>query len=296
MERFRSILVVAGLGRMDIPTLQTAMSIASANDANLSLLNVSRPPSRWRRSESIPHPTTSRDIERMRNLMLSANLRDGVVIETRVGRPLLEILRYVHTNDCDLVIVGEPRLSGKEPRSISPGLMELVHTSPVPVWIIRPAHVGPSNVLAMVDLDSSDPNRLRLNDLAISLAGTAAGSPKRLILAHACDPATSGTIPVLSSDRLVDETRSAHLDQLIEIGRQHGVSKANCHLAIGDHDDLISPFIRKLDADLVVASVASQTHAGRFLTGDAVEKLLRTTSSSLLAVKLFHPTAAAPSP
>lgn len=260
---------------MDVPTLQAATTIASANDAILNLLNVHPAPAKWRRSD----PGSQRndrsggfDVKRIGNLLLSANHGDGVVIETRIGKPITEALRFVQTNDCDLVIVGEPKPVGNEPRQVSPGLMELVHNCPVPVWIIRPARSGSSKVLSMVDLDSSDPKRGALNTLAIELGTSAAGGPKKLLLGHMCNLAN----------------RSAHESLLLDLASQHGIREQNTHQVSGTHGDVISQFIRKLDVGLVVAGVASQTHAGKFLTGDAVERLLRTTSSSLLALKLYR--------
>jgi nucleotide-binding universal stress UspA family protein len=291
MGRFKRVLVAASPGHLEPAALRAAVRLADTSNAHLTVLSVLEPLPRWRRTVKVEgraidlQDLVLRDrSERLRRFVEFTRPRREVALETRIGKPLVEVVRFALSHDCDLVVVGETEPSKGSRLGVSTGVMQLLRQCPVPVWAIRPTRGRTLGVLALVDPDPTDPVRDGLNDLVLELATSMVRQDGgELHVAHAWNvdgEATAGTGIVQA---VVDE-HQAQLDGLTE---RHGVSQAGgfVHLVQGEAGGVLPELAERLNINLIVMGTMARTGLRGLLVGNTAETILRSVRCSVLALK-----------
>jgi universal stress protein E len=302
MERFKNILVATSPGHLEPPTLRSAVKLADANDARLTVMDVIAPLPAWRRNMNVEGRVLDIEAailhdreERLRHLL--ENTRDGPdaeVIET-VGEPFLEVIRRVLVEDHDLVMVGEPVAEKPDEPHLSSGVMHLLRKCPVPVWVMRSSRADSRRVLALVDPDPDDPVGDGLNDLIMELGMSLAHRPGwELHLGHAWT--LEGEAALRSSpyvelpgemvDVMVRDTKATRLGQLDVLAIRHVTeSERSIHMVAGAPGVVLPRLADRLDVDLIVMGTVGRTGLSGLIMGNTAETILRSVRCSVLAVK-----------
>lgn len=303
MDRFKRILVAASPGRLEPLTLRTAVKLADANKAHLTVLDVVAPLPPWRKKTNVEgriidvEAALLRDREeRLRHKV--ENTRGGGDIEVivTVGEPFLDVIRHVLARGHDLVMLGEPEVKKAAVPQLSSGVMHVLRKCPAPVWVMYPSLARKLRILALVDPDPSDPVRDGLNDLVMELAmSLARRDDGELHLGHAWTPegeATLRTSPYVELpgdivDAMVRETETAHQDQLNLLAKRHhlGELDASIHMVSGEPGVVLPRPANRLDIGLIVMGTVGRTGLKGLIMGNTAETILRSVRCSALAVK-----------
>jgi universal stress protein E len=301
MARFRNILVSAPPGRVDVSTLRRAAGLAERSGAQLTVLGAVEPIRSWQREVEVGGRVVN--VEQMLLADHAAVVREAVAraraaqarVEVRTGKASQEVLRSVVTNGIDLVIVAEPAPE-ESGSGLSPDLMRLLRTCPVPVWVMRPSRARKLRILALVDPDPGDPIRHGLNsgilDMALSLSRDSDGE---LHVGHAWEMVgesafrTSAfvSLPALEVDQMVRATEQQHREKLEELAARKGVGAAGgkVHLVRGDPSVVLAALISRLAVNLVVMGTVARTGLSGWIMGNTAETILRSVACSVLAIK-----------
>ena len=301
MKRFKNILYHADGNPPSQESLNRALTLAQANAARLTVIDV------------VSAIETSADIEQRYDLnvqelmcqrrleqleaWLEPHTRNDSPIYTQVvsGTPFLELIRAVQRNSYDLLIKPPHPHEGLTERLLYGSFdLHLLRKCPCPVWIDRPESAHPyRNILAAVDpadLSCLDLNRL-IMDLASSLA---ARESANLHVIHAWRlPGESmlrsgrARIPAREVERLLDETEQSHRQRLDELLRDYELSTEShgVRLVKDKAAKAITAVADCSHADLIVMGTVGRTGIPGFIIGNTAEDVLRTTRSSILAVK-----------
>ncbi len=195
MHRFKNILLCCGSERNETAICR-AVELAIENSAKLTLIDVvPHIPKAVGMLTDIAEPQelerlVSKD-HRTRLLQVASEYSDtGVAIDVVVGRgkPAVEIVRYVLSNEIDLVIKSAEGES--TPGYFFGGVAQsLMRTCPAPVWILKPDVHGPfARILAAVDMDDDDPPHASLNQQILQIATAIATREKaELDVVSVCD-------------------------------------------------------------------------------------------------------------
>ena len=173
MRRFRNILLVIEPGIDNHFAIERAFELATSNGAGLSLISVVEEAPILRRAA--PDLLETLVAERTDELQaIAAQWTGSASIHVPVGRPFLEIVRWVIQNDLDLVI--KPKAKGRSRfRELGSTDMHVLRKCPCPVWIVR-SEGGEScrRILAAVDVEPEDDEATalarRVLEVATSLA------------------------------------------------------------------------------------------------------------------------------
>ena len=302
MDRFKNILVAASPGHLEPLTLRSAVKLADANDARLTLVDVVAPLGMWRKMVNVEGRVIDVEAalvkdreERLRHLIGNTQARPTTEGIVTVGEPFLEVIRQVLTGDHDLLLVGEPAPDRPHAPQLSSGIMHLLRKCPVPVWVARSARPDNVRVLALVDPDPDDPVRHGLNalvlDLATSLARREGGE---LHIAHAWELAGEAImrsspnvqLPGSVVDAMVSETEVTRLRQLDALVIRHvGESDRTIHMLAGTAGEVLPRLADRLDIGVVVMGTVGRTGLRGLIMGNTAETILRAVRCSVLAVK-----------
>jgi len=300
MKRFKKILYFADNPDTQYETLERAVALAKANDARLTIMDVTA------------EAEEATEIEKRFGIDLNAALREhrleqlealtalhaeaGVMIYTQVltGLPFIEVIRAVQLNGYDLLIKVAGRSSGLTERLFGSCDMHLLRKCPCPVWIDRPDCAHPyQNILAAVDPlgdTAKGINRL-IMDLATSLAER---DQTRLHVVHVwCLEGESrlsggcGRISETEIRLLLNESERRHRDGLNELLNGYGMSVGdeNVHLLKGGAAQNIGGLARELCTDLIVMGTVGRSGISGLLIGNTAEDVILTTHTSVLTVK-----------
>ncbi len=302
MDRFKNILVAASPGHLEPLTLRSAIELANANQARLTVLDVVAPLPAWRKTVNVDGRVV--DIEaallhdheqRLRHLV--DNTRGGASAEVTVGvgEPFLEVIRRVLSEGHDLVMVGEPAADAPDVPQLSSGVTHVLRKCPVPVWVIRPSRAANRRILALVDPQPDDPVRDGLNDLvmelAVSLAHRTGGE---LHVGHAWSlvgEATLRSSPYVKLgkaevDAIVRSTQAIVREQVDMLILRHTTeSECSVHTVAGEPGIVLPRLAHRLDVDLIVMGTVGRTGLRGLIMGNTAETILRSVRCSVLAVK-----------
>lgn len=303
MDRFKKILVAASPGHLEPLTLRTAVSLAEANDAHLTVLDVIAPLPPWRKTMHVERQTIDVEAallqdreERIRHLIENTRGGEDTEVVVTVGEPFLEVVRHVLAHGHDLVMMGEPEVNRSTLPQPSSGVMKVLRKCPTPVWVMHPSLTKELRILALVDPDPSDPVRNGLNDLVLELATSLARRHNgELHLGHAWTlegEATLRTSPFVElPDRVVDamvkDTEAVHRDQLNALADRHQLSDlgACIHMVSGEPGVVLPGLADRLDIGLIVMGTVGRTGLRGLIMGNTAETILRTVRCSVMAVK-----------
>jgi nucleotide-binding universal stress UspA family protein len=310
MKRFTNILLIAGGDNWRETALERAVSLATENQADLTVVDVIELSvdlqvlGREKRDRLISE-IVGRRLGQLDNMV--QHVRDRVTVQTRVirGTAFLEIIREVLRNNFDLVMKmsgGSRRLNNLLLGSID---MHLLRKCPCPVWIMKSGEsVQYQRVLAAVDIEpeSGDQQKSALNKQILEMASSLALSEfGELHIVHAWMKNSRTILDGVGSDFDDDEveswgekTRQLHrlwLDkQQRQLLKTLGKETMNylapqLHLLEGEICDLVTDFIDKNKIDVVVMGTVARTGISGFFMGNTAESILNTIDCSMLAVK-----------
>ena len=303
MDSFERIVLAASVGEMDLPVLEASVAIAQGSGAQLTLLDVFEPLPSWRQAVNVEGRTIEVQKlmledrqEQLRELIAAAGGSSDTEVMTMLGRPFIEVIRYVTTNQCDLVIVGEPKPPAQGYRGVRPQVMQLLRKCPVPVWVLRPAPSTQPRVLALIDPDDRDPVRSGLNDLVMETAISVARAKNTEL--HV---ATAWHLPGEASLRSSPfvSIPPAELDLMLDASQEEAASRQNAfvsqravpevetfaHLVYGAPNDVLPNLASELEISLIVMGTVARTGLSGLIMGNTAETILRSVDCSVLALK-----------
>ncbi len=300
MKRFKNILYFADHPDTQRVTLEQAVALSKANDARLTVMDVTA------------EAEEARAIEKRFGIDLNAALREhrleqlealtaphaeaGVMIYTQVltGIPFIEVIRAVQRNGYDLLMKVAQPSGGLAERLFGSSDMHLLRKCPCPVWIDRPDCAHPyQTILAAVNPighTGEGINRL-IMDLATSLAER---QQARLHVVHVWRlvgesrlSSGQGRISETEIRLLLNESERRHRDGLNRLLNDYGMAAGdeNAHLLKGDTAESIVGLARELSIDLIVMGTVGRSGVSGLLIENTAEDVLLTTHASVLTVK-----------
>lgn len=312
MQRFKNILLVFNGSDLSDPAVQRVMTLARANSARVTVVDVINFNSLSRSLEAL-----SEKIDRLHEQMyhdrhkaledLFSELSQDIDISVRVlqGKPFLEVIRYVLENDCDLVI----KSSEQEKRfsSILFGStdLKLLRKCPCPVWIVRPDDSPQSRrLMAAIDLEGfHDEDQLGLlNRQIVEISSSlAASESSELNIVNAWivfgEKLLETKVAKLYEDDVaswmneqennINSAQAKFLQLFKEHLTQNGMENLDCrfHFIEGEAEEVILDFAVKEKIDLVVMGTVGRTDLAGFFVGNTSETILSQLNCSVLAVK-----------
>ena len=285
MKRFKNILAVYRDAVGDNDVLIQASSLARANQARLTIIEV------------VNGATTSEAQldERKKHLSLLADsfAHLGIEIETTVqtGRSFLQIIQQVLRADHDLVIMAADSVSGFKKLFFGSTSMHLMRKCPCPVWIIKPGSgTGFTRIAAAVDTSPDEPDVSELNvkimDMATSLARENASG---LCVFHAWELVGSDldTMRSETTDEIRQEllqrnegTHRQALDHLLERYSLDDIPLEIC-LQRGAPTSQLPKLVSEKCIDLLVMGTVSRGGIAGLLMGNSAEIILRQVECSV---------------
>ncbi len=179
MKRFSNILLISDDASENSVALDRAIRLARNNQAELTFTAVVESiPKDMQMAINVIKPDELTDLavaekraELQKIIDAASELRQKIEIEILVGNSFLEIIRQVLRNNHDLIIkCAEPSKSLKETLFGSTD-MHLLRKCPCPVWLIKPSdHDHYNRVLAAVDWDEGESNKVNLNNSILEMA------------------------------------------------------------------------------------------------------------------------------
>lgn len=309
----RNVLALAN-GVDDAATFAAAAEFTTRHGATLSALACVEPPSdieRLARSTGLSAAQmTARLVEVRRAALADLARQTGAItaqgVHVTVGKPFLEISRFVAANAIDLVVKSGERLGGSGRFLFASNDQHLVRKCPCAVWLRLPgAPHPPQTILAAVDVDDWDarePETLAaLNRRIVEMARHLATGPKAtVVVLHAWDASGEGLVglfapghdPRIAAQSYVNDVQSAHtasLDRLIAPYRAHaartGGPRIVARLGKGAVRSVIAEQAESLGADILVMGTVAKTGIRGVLIGNTAEDILNTVSCSVMTVK-----------
>ncbi len=308
MNRFKNILVVCQEDSHVKFALERARSLATANGARVTLLDVIDLDQRdvddvlSGLSDRTPHELKLQiqGYHQSRLDHLAADFeRDGLSVSTKVvhGVPFVETIRAVLRDGYDIVMKGA-NVNPATQRSVFLGLdLHLMRKCPCPVMIVNePLISDQSRVLAAVDPDVDDLNKDCVNRLILDLAASLSTLPEsRLHVAHAWRIEeehallTSSLINASAEEikRIKQKKRARRVQELDQLLGETPATPTSCdvHMMQGYAGDVIPMLAAKFQIDLVVMGTVSRTDIGGLFIGSTAETIISRLECSILAVK-----------
>jgi len=303
MDRFKNILVAASPGRIEAPTLRSAISLAEENQAKLTVIDVVAPLPPWRRKANVEGRVI--DIEaalseerrqQIRGLVENAGGGADIDVDVLIGEPFIEVVRRVQSQHHDLVILAEPSRAGSLAPRPSSGVMHILRKCPAPVWVMHPSRAAKMKILALVDPDPGDDVRNGLNDLVLELATSLARMNNgELHIGHAWTFEGEGTLatspfvevsgPTL--DVMITDTERTHADQLDRLLARQDTADVESvvHMVHGSPGVELPRLAERLGTSVIVMGTVGRTGIQGLIMGNTADTILRSVHCSVLAVK-----------
>lgn len=222
---------------------------------------------------------------------VAAAAKAGVMADSEVvlGRPRVEMLKYVTEQLPDVVIVGSRGHSLLGGRLVGSTAFSLMGSSPCPVCI---AKQRPSPVVDRILIGTNfTPVCNRLVDLGIRLARL---FDAELHITHVLEPVKRSFLQFSAvSDEAVDSannnartTAQAKLDEIAARDDAAALSpKLVTHIEEGVASDVVFRQSKELDIDLLMLGTVTQGGMSSMLFGSTAQKLLPTLECSLLTMR-----------
>ncbi|MEM9558106.1 MAG: universal stress protein [Acidobacteriota bacterium] len=295
MDNFKSILLYEGGDAAPGPALDRGTSLAKANDARLTLVDV-LPDSPWLLPSRSDLEGRLIDARRDDLEELAASAREhGIDVEVRVltGRPFVELIREVHGRGHDLVMkTAQGSQDGREGLMGSTAL-HLFRKCPCPVWVVKPGEPTAGRVVAAIDPDPDDPAGDVLSRTVLELALSLARSrDSELEIIHAWRLVSESmlrsprlNVPSEQIDALLDETRERA--EAVVRGLVETVDLSTVRHRVTIAEGLPAGVISRATeaADIAVLGTLSRAGLAGVLIGNTAEQVLRRVDCSVLAVK-----------
>lgn len=322
---FKKILVVCSGSVDDRKALRRAAVLADEGGAEVEIFSVVGPQpgadfvstlggASQDRLDALRREDRSTAItEHLQETGLSADTSITVV----TGKPFLEIVRHVMASECDLVVKAAVHFGALHQQIFGSEDLHLLRKCPVPVWIVRDAHVSDAGpipqampekplVIAAVDfdLDADDDASAVSSEEALNqhIVGAALEIARvhgaGLTLIHAWEAPAEGLLqraaPGISTDEVtayvhsVERRHRAALDvlagQVRSAGAAAGVPVSGILLR-GDPDEIIPEHVNEAGPLALVMGTVGRSGIYGVIIGNTAEDILTAIDGSVLAVK-----------
>lgn len=210
----------------------------------------------------------------------------GRCCEVVTGAPLLEILRYAHDKDMDLIVVGRrcgPRAEEEEERgTLAPRVARKSTCSVLVLPDEHRAHIG--TILVPVRDSECSGNAL---DEACGIAAATDASVVALNVFQVHGGYSRAGLTLEEHKTALEQAARRECDRIIERVDTRSVA-VRCVTMADDADrpvPMIVKVVSQCGADLVVIGARGRTGAAGVLLGNVTERLMRKSPVPVLAVK-----------
>lgn len=299
MVPFKNILVAYQSENRDRGAIRFAIDLARASGGQVTILEVVRlSPYGLEEGEAVLENfqgIVSRTAEDHLKELAGELGGHDLPVFTRViyGRPAVELIRQVLSNDHDLVVKTAGGRGGVADRLLGSIDMRLLRACPCPVMIMKDGRGKPfRRILAAVDPVSVDERDLNLNGEILRVAAFLAefGHAEIHVL-HAWSAWGESLLRSrIRSEELATYVKSMRnqaaraLAETLSSWRSV-VPGRNRHLLKGDPEKAIPLFISKGQIDLLVMGTVAREGFSGFLVGNTAEMILGRIACSVLALK-----------
>jgi nucleotide-binding universal stress UspA family protein len=305
MRRFRKILFLNRPGLDDSHAYKRAVRLAEENGAELKIIEVHATvtPGPEMENQRLSHSALISATKAQRQLHLERmakpyNKQIHISTDIFFGVSFIETIMEVQRHGHDLVVLA-PEKHNLGTMIFGSADMHLLRKCPSPVWIVKPGSDGPfQNIMAAVDMDSSDDRKELLNQQIIELAASLAREEaSKLHIAHAWAAPYSNLTSfndhvstTYNMESWVEDVHMSHkswLTKLVEsyASKQPFGSKPDVHLIQGEAGEVIPQLVKQKNIDLLVMGTVARTGITGFLIGNTAENIISRLNCSLLAVK-----------
>lgn len=316
MQRFKNILCIIQPGSDNQIALQRAVSLATNNQAQLSVVQViDKIPAVGLKHTPISAEQLYQTVIKQHLTELLAIVRPWMQhldIQTKVlcGTAFLQTTREVLVYGHDLVVKVADN-GGLIDRVFGSEDMHLLRKCPCPVWLLKPKlYQAPyQQILAAIDVPNIEDFtadeitvRTELNLRILKMASSLASMENaRLDIINVWTPIGESVMrsPFLATSEkdimaYIEESRQQqqqNLEQLIyrliqAIGPKPWSSlHAKTHLIKGNPREKIPMLAKQINADLVVMGTVARTGVAGFFMGNTAETILNKLNCSVLAIK-----------
>lgn len=311
MQRFKNILLVLDDGQLESTSAKKSIELARLNRAKLTVIDVLPSPllgmGLKKITEKVRAAQEKMAAERKREIIdIVGNLHNmSVTVDVLCGRPFLEIIRYVHENNCDLIIKTAERENRFQSILFGSTDLKLLRKCPCPVWIIKPEdHAVSKKILAAVDLESLwdeeelDQVNRQIMEIASSLASRDCAE---LLIANAYVIFEGGKLAKKLSKHFEEDSSLwvAEQKENIDLSQkrfqklfQRYLEEKNMRdlqfsyrFVEGQAEDVIIQLAAEEEVDLVVMGTVGRTDLAGFFLGNTCEAVLSQIDCAVLAVK-----------
>ncbi len=303
MKRIARPLVVVIEDQEVRPALSRAIELSLANEAELTLLQVSErlpeepkaiiPESTLKEMETAMREKRDSELRALRRMAENA----GVMARTvqRQGTPFLVTIREVLRGGHDLVL--KTAGSGKKGARVFDATdKHLLRKCPRAVWLITPgAPAKHERILAAVDPDPANTQVRKFSAEILAAAVDVARMDAAVLnVLHAWSmfgesilrgPRTTVSDPEV--DYMVGNAMNRHaksLDDLVDAVSGSGIAIER-HLVRGSPDDAIISFVQSNAVSLLVMGTVGRTGIPGLLIGNTAERVIDEIDCSILALK-----------
>jgi len=298
MKSIRSILCYFNVDQEDPVAVESAIWMARAHDARLTVIDIQPEPSwRTRAAAGFDQEVVPKLVEnRLTELsgQVAELCADSTNVEVKVlrGNPWVEIIREVLRRKHDLVVKAGDGDQGLLSSLFGYTAAHLLRKCPCPVWLVgRGADPRSRRVLVAINPDLESDASIEFNRKLVEIASLVAEQHgAELLLIHVWDEWGYGVPCRGMANSVLGRAmtgvgagkRNNILDFLSEID-QHGLAD-KVSLAQGAPGHAIAEFAAGHGVDLVVVGSSGPTRLRGLLVCDVAETLLRQTAFSVLSV------------
>lgn len=286
----------------DENSLARAVQLAIENKADLTLMNVVKPPTPLLGLTKAIDQTDElqrfiAQDQRRKLAGLAAQYSDSGVplnVIVTIGDQAQETVRQAITGEHDLLLATAEGFSNRFVArlggSVSPSLLRLC---PCPVWLLKPRLEGRfDRIVAAIGATSDDEINRALNrdilGLAVSIADRESAA---LHVVSAWNVWMEQPLRTKMGDSLIDAVADEYetlvnqrVDELLgEFGARH--PEIGRHVIRGDAAETIRQTVQDIKANLLVLGTQCRTGVAGFLIGSTAESVLAEVTCSVLAIK-----------
>lgn len=302
MKRFKNILCLTDGSKGEKAVLARAAQLASDNGAKLTLFDTidsedfaSSNPAIRSTLEALSATRLElrrKELSALRKSELAKHPKLRIELEIQTGNRARSTVRAVLTKHYDLVVKAAEGGSDRLRVLFGSTDQTLMRKCPCPVWIIKPTRKRRFHkILAAVDLNPTESTTDELAKHVLSLATSLAKTENaELHVLHAWRLAgeyklRGRQIYASKVDKLLDEIRAAHQNELDALLSHHPYDRRTVHLLKGRAGDLIPKAVEKLGIDLIVIGTVGRSGVPGLLIGNTAETVLHSVDCSVLTLK-----------
>lgn len=311
MKKFSNILYVRASDSDNTHAFSHAVEIAKNNQAKLTLIDVvDAVPPVLRVVSTVMSPEQISEIIRETKQEDLTGLIDsipdaGLDIQAKVlfGKPSIEIIREVITNNIDLVVKPIGKREGLSGQFFGGSDTKLLRKCPCPVYLINTKRdEGPRTILVGLDYEPDNPENEGLNrEIMETAISVALANFCELHIVHAWvfehedffrSPRAGLTAEELEEMIQAEENyRRKWLTTFVATycgakgEKTFDFLDPQVHLLRGEATQVVPETAARVDADMVILGTVGRTGVSGFIMGNTAEAILHQLDCSVLAIK-----------